>query len=145
MNMALDEAKKAYEKDEVPVGAVIVCDNEVLAKAHNAREGNHDPTAHAEIIAIVQAAKKRGDWRFEGCEIYVSKEPCPMCAGAIQQARFDRLIFGCKDEKAGYAGSLYNVLDDERLPHQVDVISGVKAEISRKLLRDFFREKRANS
>lgn len=145
MKIALAEAEKAYEKDEVPVGAVIVCNGKILARTHNLRERDHDPTAHAEILAIKKASAKKDNWRFENCDIYVTKEPCPMCAGAIQQARFKRVIYGCKDNKAGYAGSLHNVLEDERLPHQVEVISGVMEEACRKLLRDFFKQKRANS
>jgi len=142
MHIALEEAEKAFEKDEVPVGAVIARQGKILAKAHNLRQSAHDPTAHAEILAIRKAAKKLGDWRLEGCEIYVTKEPCPMCAGAIQQARFAKLIYGCKDEKGGYAGSLYNVLSDKKLPHQVEVVSGVEQEACAKLLKDFFKKKR---
>ena len=142
MKIALSEAEKAFKKNEVPVGAVIVCKGQLLAKAHNQRESVHDPTAHAEIIAIQKAAKDRGNWRFDECEMYVSKEPCPMCAGAIQQARFDKLVFGCSDEKAGYAGSLYNILTDERLPHNVEVLSGIEAAKCKKLLQDFFKMRR---
>ena len=142
MKIALDEARKAFEKDEVPVGAVVVCGGEVLSMAHNLRESSNDPTAHAEILAIKEAVKKRDNWRFDGCDIYVTKEPCPMCAGAIQQARFDRLIFGCKDEKGGYAGSLHNTVSDERLPHRAEVVGGVEEEQCRKMLQDFFKGKR---
>jgi len=142
MKIALKEAQKASEKDEVPVGAAIVFRDKILAKAHNLRQSSHDPTAHAEVLAIRKAAKKLGDWRLEGCEIYVTKEPCPMCAGAIQQARFAKLIYGCKDEKGGYAGSLYNVLSDKKLPHQVEVISGLEQEACSKLLKDFFKDRR---
>lgn len=142
MRAALEEAQKAFDKDEVPIGAVVVCNGEVLSKTHNLRQSANDPTAHAEILAIKEAAWKRGDWRLNGCEIYATKEPCPMCAGAIQQARFDKLIYGCKDKKAGYAGSLYNVLDDKNLPHQVEVISGIDKDNCKTLLQEFFRKKR---
>lgn len=142
MNVAIEQAKQAFKKDEVPVGAVIVYRDKILAQACNERESSHDPTAHAEIIAIREVAEKRDNWRFEDCEIYVTKEPCPMCAGAIQQARFAKLIYGCKDEKAGYAGSLHNILQDQRLPHQVEVVSGVEEDKCRRLLQDFFRKKR---
>jgi len=142
MRTAIEEAQKANNKDEVPVGAVVVCDGEIISKAHNLRETSNDPTAHAEILAIKEAAGKRGDWRLDGCDIYVTKEPCPMCAGAIQQARINKLIFGCKDEKAGYAGSLHNTVTDERLPHRVEVVSGVEEEACKKLLQDFFKAKR---
>lgn len=142
MEMAIKEAKKAAEKDEVPVGAVVVCNGEILSQAHNLRQSSHDPTAHAEILAIKEAAKKRGDWRLSGCEIYVTKEPCPMCAGAIQQARFDKLIYGCKDEKGGYAGSLHNLPADNNLPHQVKIISGVENEKCKNILQVFFQARR---
>lgn len=144
IKIALEEAQKAFDKDEVPVGAIVVCEGKILAKAHNLRQSAHDPTAHAEILAIKEAAKKRGDWRLAGCEIYITKEPCPMCAGAIQQARFDRLIYGCKDKKAGYAGSLYNVLDDKKLSHQVEIIYGVEEDKCKRLLREFFKKKRVS-
>ncbi len=142
MKIALEQAQIAFDKDEVPVGAVIVCDGQVVSTAYNERETKHDPTAHAEIIAIRQAAKNRSNWRFDDCDIYVTKEPCPMCAGAIQQARFRRLIFGCKDAKAGYAGSVHNTPADEKLPHKVEIISGIEEEKCRKILQDFFKNKR---
>ena len=145
MKIALKEAQKALEKDEVPVGAVVVRDGEILSKAHNLRQSAHDPTAHAEVLTIRKAAKKLGDWRLEGCEIYVTKEPCPMCAGAIQQARFAKLIYGCKDEKGGYAGSLHNTVADKKLPHQVEVTSGIEQEACAKLLKDFFIKRRRSS
>lgn len=142
MQIAIEEAQKAANNEEVPVGAVVVYDGEIISKAHNQRETSNDPTAHAEIVAIKEAAGKRGDWRLDGCDIYVTKEPCPMCAGAIQQARINKLIYGCKDEKVGYAGSLHNTVTDERLPHRVEVLSGVEEEACKKLLQDFFKKKR---
>lgn len=142
MTFALREAEKAFEADEVPVGAVIVKDGEVLSSAHNLRESIHDPTAHAEMLAIKGAAERLGTWRLKGCTLYVTKEPCPMCAGAMVNARLERLVYGCRDEKGGAAESLYRLLSDERLNHQVEVVSGVLADESAGLLRRFFRKKR---
>jgi len=142
MNAAVEEAKKAAFIGEVPVGAVIVCDGNVIAKAHNQRENLADPTAHAEVLAIQQAAGKLSRWRLTGCTIYVTKEPCPMCAGAIYQARLDRLVYGVADEKAGAAGTLYNITDDERLNHRVEVENGICQEECKQLIQKFFAKKR---
>lgn len=142
MKIAIEEAKKAAFMGEVPVGAVIVSGGEIVAKAHNQRENLADPTAHAEILSIQQAAGVLRRWRLVGCEIYVTKEPCPMCAGAIYQARLERLIYGIADDKAGGAGTLYDIVRDQRLNHQVDVTAGVCEEECRKLLQNFFKKYR---
>ena len=142
MQEALEEAQKAFEEDEVPIGAVIVQNGEILARAHNLREKLNDPTAHAELIAIRLAADKLNSWRLLDTTIYVTVEPCPMCAGAIVLARVRRLVFGAVDLKAGAAGTLMNLLDDARLNHQVEITGGVLEEESRKLLRTFFLQKR---
>jgi len=142
MQQALAQAEAARALDEVPVGAVIVREGVLLAAAHNERERLHDPTAHAEMIAITQAAAALGSWRLDECTLYVTLEPCPMCAGAIQQARLKQLVYGADDPKAGAAGSLFNLLADERLNHQVEVVSGVLAEPCGQILSDFFANKR---
>lgn len=142
MKEALKEAKKAYDLDEVPVGAVVVKDGEIIGRGYNLRETEKDPTLHAEIVAIRQAADKIKSWRLTGCEIYVTIEPCPMCAGAIIQARIDRLIFGAQDIKAGCAGSLYNLLQDVRFNHRVEIIEGILEEECRSIIQSFFRSKR---
>ncbi len=127
---------------EVPIGAVVVSDGEIIARAHNQRENLADPTAHAEILAIQQAAGKLRQWRLLNCAIYVTKEPCPMCAGAIYQARLKRLVYGTADEKAGAAGTLLNLVEDSRLNHQVEVIRGILEYDCLRLLQSFFKEKR---
>jgi tRNA(adenine34) deaminase len=142
MQQALAQAEAARELDEVPVGAVIVREGTLLAAAHNERERLNDPTAHAEMIAITQAAAALGSWRLDQCTLYVTLEPCPMCAGAIQQARLKQLVYGAEDPKAGAVNSLYRLLDDERLNHQVEVVGGVLAEPCGKILTDFFVNKR---
>jgi len=142
MQQALVEAQKAYDMGEVPIGAVIVKDGEVIARGHNLRETEKDPTLHAEMVAIREAAKHLGGWRLTGCELYVTIEPCPMCAGAIIQARIQRVVFGALDPKAGCAGSLYNLLQDPRFNHRVEVISGVMEEGCRRIMQEFFRERR---
>ena len=142
MRMALAAARDAGAADEVPVGAVIVFDQRVIASAGNQREALADPTAHAEMIAITQAAAARGDWRLEGCTLYVTLEPCPMCAGAIVQARIPRVVYGADDPKAGAARTLFNILDDQRLNHRAEVAGGVLATECGGLLADFFRQKR---
>ncbi|MBE0447241.1 MAG: nucleoside deaminase [Actinobacteria bacterium] len=142
MRIAIGEAKKAAEAGEVPVGAVIVCDDTVVAKARNEREERATATAHAEILAIEGASKKLGRWRLSDCTIYVTKEPCPMCAGAIFQARMARLVFGPSDQKGGSAGTLYNIVQDKRLNWWVEVERGVLQEENIKLLQDFFRKRR---
>ncbi|TWT47291.1 tRNA adenosine(34) deaminase TadA [Botrimarina hoheduenensis] len=142
MQRALDEARAAAAEGEAPVGAVIVSRGEIIAAAHNLRETLRDPTAHAEMIAITQAAESLGAWRLEGCTLYVTLEPCPMCAGAIVQARVPRVVYGAIDPKAGAAQSLYQLLTDERLNHRVDVTAGVLAEPCGEILREFFRARR---
>ena len=142
MRRALEEARTAAEEGEVPVGAVIVCAGEVVASAHNQREQLCDPTSHAEMIAITQAAAALGDWRLEGCTLYVTLEPCPMCAGAIVQARIERVVYGAADPKAGACESLYTLTNDPRLNHRAQVVGGVLEEECRAILQDFFRQRR---
>ena len=142
MQQALRQAIQAYEKDEVPVGAVIVHDHKIIARAHNQVELLKDATAHAEILAITQAASFIGDWRLNECDLYVTKEPCPMCAGASVNARVRRVIFGCGDPSGGGAGGLLNILQIPTLNHQCEISSGVRAEECRQLLKHFFHEKR---
>jgi tRNA(adenine34) deaminase len=142
MSAALDQARRAMSADEVPVGAVIVHDGRIIAAAHNQRETLHDPTAHAEMIAITQAASALGDWRLEGCTLYVTLEPCAMCAGAILQARIPLVVFGATDPKAGAVQTLYQLLGDQRLNHQADVIGGILAEPCGEILTQFFQQQR---
>ena len=142
MNKALLLAKQAGEEGEVPVGAIIVKNNTDLAAAYNLREQTGNPIAHAEMLAIQQASKKVGNWRLTDTILYVTLEPCPMCAGAIVQARIPRIVYATADPKAGAAGTLYNILQDERLNHQVDVVSGVCAEESSAVLKSFFKDRR---
>jgi tRNA(adenine34) deaminase len=142
MTIALEEARRASSWGDVPIGAVVTKDDQVLARAGNAREREQDPTAHAEILALRAAAKGLSTWRLEGCTLYVTLEPCAMCAGALVLARVDRLVFGAKDDKAGFAGSLGDLVRDPRLNHAVEVESGVLAEESGAILREFFRERR---
>lgn len=142
MMLALAEAEAAAAADEVPVGAVVVCDGVVLAAAHNQREQLRDPTAHAEMIAITQAAAALGSWRLEGCTLCVTLEPCPMCAGAILQARIPQVLYGAADPKAGAVESLYQLLDDSRLNHRAEVIGGVLSDRCGELLTEFFAGKR---
>ncbi|MBO2518266.1 MAG: nucleoside deaminase [Firmicutes bacterium] len=145
MGLALAEAKKAWALGEVPIGAVVVRDGEVLARAHNLRETWGDPTAHAELIAIREAARRVGGWRLTGATVYATIEPCPMCAGALLLARVDRLVYGAPDPKGGAVDSLVRLLDDPRFNHQVRVTSGVRAEEGADLLRRFFRQLREGS
>jgi len=142
MTEALRLAARALEDDEVPVGAVIVCNGRIIARAHNQRELLGDPTAHAEMIAITQAAEHVGNWRLEGCTLYVTLEPCAMCAGAIVLARLPRLVFGARDPKAGAVGSLYDIPRDARLNHTVEVTAGVLEAECGGILTEFFRRKR---
>ena len=142
MRLALEEARSAAAGGDVPVGAVIVRGDEILAKAGNAREREQDPTAHAEILALRRAALATGSWHLEGCAMVVTLEPCAMCAGAIVLARLDRLVFGASDPKAGFAGSLGDLVRDGRLNHEVDVTVGVLAEECGEILRAFFAERR---
>jgi len=143
LRQALAEARRALEAGEVPVGAVVVFEDKVIGRGHNQREGLHDPTAHAEILAITAAANHLEDWRLAGCTLYVTKEPCAMCAGALVNARAERLVFGAWDEQAGSAGSLYQLCRDPRFNHQVEVTGGVLEEECRTLLQEFFQRKRA--
>ena len=143
MEMALEEAQLAADADEVPVGAVIVSlDKGVIARAHNQREQLLDPTAHAEMIAIREAAKAVGGWRLVGATLYVTQEPCPMCAGAIVNARVEKVVFGCDNPKAGAVRTLYRMLEDSRLNHRVHVEGGVLANECGGLLTEFFRKLR---
>ena len=142
MQLALEQAEAAAEAEEAPIGAVIVCDGRVIAAARNEREALRDPTAHAEMIAITQAAAALGSWRLEGCTLYVTLEPCPMCAGAIVQARVPRVVYGAVDPKAGAVRSLYRLLEDPRLNHRCEVVEGVLAEPCGRILSEFFQRKR---
>lgn len=142
MQMALGEAQAAAAEGEVPVGALIVCRDQVIAAAHNQRETLRDPTAHAEMIAITQAAESLGAWRLEGCTLYVTLEPCPMCAGAIVQARLPRVVYGASDPKAGAVESLYTLLGDDRLNHRSQTQGGVMADRCGDILTEFFRARR---
>ena len=142
MRLALEEARAAAAGGDVPVGAVIVRGDEILARQGNAREREQDPTAHAEILALRQASSAIGSWHLEGCAMVVTLEPCAMCAGAIVLARLDRLVFGASDPKAGFAGSLGDLVRDGRLNHEVDVTVGVLAEECGEMLRSFFAERR---
>ncbi|MBP88232.1 MAG: tRNA-specific adenosine deaminase [Planctomycetaceae bacterium] len=142
MRMALMQAEEARQQNEVPVGAVIVHGERVVAAAYNQREQLHDPTAHAEMIAITQAAEALGDWRLEGCRLYVTLEPCPMCAGAILQARIPCVVYGATDPKAGAVNTLFHLLDDNRLNHKAEVIPGILAETCGQILTSFFADQR---
>ncbi|MCE9604555.1 MAG: tRNA adenosine(34) deaminase TadA [Planctomycetia bacterium] len=142
MRMALREAERAYAEDEVPVGAVIVHGEDVIASAHNQREQLNDPTAHAEMIAITQAAQSLGSWRLDGCLLYVTLEPCPMCAGAIVQARMPWVVYGAADPKAGAVDSLFQLLRDPRLNHRCLTASDVLGRECGEILSRFFQEKR---
>jgi tRNA(adenine34) deaminase len=143
VEMALEEAAAAATEDEVPVGCVIVSfERGVIARAHNQRERLLDPTAHAEMIAITQAAQALRSWRLEGCALYVTLEPCPMCAGAIVQARLPLVVYGCTDPKAGACDTLYQITNDPRLNHRARVLGGVLADRCAAVLSDFFTGKR---
>ncbi|MEW2396629.1 tRNA adenosine(34) deaminase TadA [Streptomyces sp. NPDC046862] len=141
MRLALDEAERATAGGDVPVGAVVLAPDgtTVLATGHNEREATGDPTAHAEVLAIRRAAARLGEWRLTGCTLVVTLEPCTMCAGALVQSRVDRVVYGARDEKAGAAGSLWDVVRDRRLNHRPEVIEGVLAAECAQLLTDFFR------
>jgi tRNA(adenine34) deaminase len=143
MEMALEEAQLAADEDEVPVGAVIIsADQGIIARAHNQREQLHDPTAHAEMIAITQAANGVRSWRLDRCLLYVTLEPCPMCAGAVVQARIPLVVYGCTDPKAGACETLYRITSDPRLNHRAQVIGGVLAERCAAILSTFFAGRR---
>ena len=142
MRAALNEAKKAYKKEEVPVGVVIVKEGKIIAKAHNLKESKKDTTCDAEILAIKKASKKLNSWRLENCEMYVTLEPCPMCAGALIQARIKKVYIGTMDYKTGACGSVFNLLEDYTFNHKVECESGILKEECEKILQDFFKELR---
>ncbi len=142
MRLALEQAEAALEHQDVPVGAVVVRDGEVIASARNERELRNDPTAHAEVLALRAASENLGSWRLSGTTMYVTLEPCPMCAGALVLARVDRLVYGVQDERAGAAYSLYNIVQDPRLNHTVQVTPDVLPEPSLQLLQSFFQTRR---
>ncbi|MCL5985469.1 MAG: tRNA adenosine(34) deaminase TadA [Actinobacteria bacterium] len=142
MALALAEARIAFEIGEVPVGCVIVLGDRIIARAHNLREKKKDPTAHAEILAIRKAARRMGGWRLLNTVMYVTVEPCAMCAGAIYQARVDRLVYGVEDPKAGAIRSLFNILDNKKINHRVEISSGVLQNECSKVLSDFFKNRR---
>ena len=143
MRLALDEARSSIASGDVPVGAVIARGDEVLAAEGNARERLGDPTAHAEMLAITQAEQAVGDWRLNDCTLYITKEPCPMCAGAIVHVRFERVVFGAFDARAGAAGSALNLLQFPSLNHRCLITSGVRSDECAELLRAFFQQQRA--
>lgn len=142
MRLALDEAAAAADEGEVPIGAVVVCDGEVVSRAHNRRERDADPAAHAEFLAMEEAARALGRWRLSGCIVYVTLEPCLMCAGLMVNARIDRCVYGAPDPKGGALGTLFDVSHDERLNHSFEVTSGVLADEAAEQLRAFFRARR---
>lgn len=144
MKLALKEAQKAYDKKEIPVGAVIVKDGKVIARAHNLKEIKNDTTKHAEMLAIQKASKKLGCWRLEDCEMYVTLEPCSMCAGALIQSRIKKVYVGTMDYKTGACGSVLNLLKDFKFNHNVKVETGILAEDCEKILKDFFKELRSD-
>ena len=145
MDLALELATEAAAKGEVPVGAVAAIDDRVIATAHNEREGSRDPTAHAEVLAVRRAAEALGRWRLSDVTLYVTLEPCPMCAGALVAARVARVVFGAADPKAGAVRTLYAITDDERLNHRVQVVDGVRATECAALLRSFFVQRRRSA
>ena len=142
MQQAIDQGFIAEENGDVPIGAVVVFEGRVIGKGYNQREQLNDPTAHAEMIALTAAAEFIGNWRLGGCTMYVTLEPCCMCAGALVLARIERLVYGCDDPKAGACSSLYNIVQDERLNHRVEITSGVLEEKCREQLQEFFRGRR---
>lgn len=145
MKIALDEARRAFDADEVPVGAVVVSEGIILARAYNSPITNNDPSGHAEMMALRKAADAVGNYRLNGASLYVTLEPCVMCAGAIIQSRLSRLIFGARDPKSGAVVSLYNILKDERLNHQVEITEGILSDECGEILSRFFRQKRVTS
>ncbi len=144
MQKAIEEAEKALAIDEVPVGAVVVLENKIIGRGYNLKEKGADPTLHAEITALKEAAAYISDWRLSECQLYVTLEPCSMCAGAMLQARIKRLIFGASDKKAEACGSLYNLVQDERFNHQIEIKEGVLADRCGQLLKDFFKKLRSS-
>ena len=145
MKIAIEEAQKACALDEVPIGAIAVVNDQILNTAHNLREATNNPLGHAELLLLEKLSRQSEDWRLDHATIYVTCEPCIMCIGAMLQARIPRVVFGCFDPKAGACGSLYNLAEDKRLNHQIEVTSGVLADECGKLLTDFFRKLRKNS
>ena len=143
MRLALAEARRAFDEGEVPIGAVVVHQERLIAAAHNQREALRDPTAHAEMVAITQAAEALGSWRLLDCTLYVTLEPCPMCAGATVQARMPTVVYGTRDPKAGACHTLYQITTDARLNHQAAVIGGVLADECRAILQEFFLQQRS--
>jgi tRNA(adenine34) deaminase len=143
MQEAIELARRALESEDVPIGALVVYRGRVIGRGSNQREKLQDPTAHAEMLALTAAAEHIGHWRLEDCTLYVTLEPCPMCAGALVQARVSRLVYGAADAKAGACGSLYEITRDARLNHQVETVAGVMAEPCVELLQEFFRRRRA--
>ncbi|NMA94622.1 MAG: nucleoside deaminase [Clostridiales bacterium] len=142
MREALIEAQKAYSIGEVPIGSVVVYNDKIIGRGHNLRETRKDPTLHAEIMAIQMASRALGGWRLIDCDIYVTVEPCPMCAGAMVQGRLRRLIFGASDPKSGCAGSIYNLVDDNRFNHRLEIVSGIMESECRDLMKSFFKARR---
>lgn len=142
MRLAIAEAKRAGEMDEVPIGAVAVVDGEAVCAAHNVREKTQNPLGHAELLLLEKLTKIHDDWRLENVTIYVTCEPCIMCMGAMLQARIPKIVFGCYDPKAGACGSLYDLSSDNRLNHQIEVVSGILADECAQLLKDFFKKLR---
>lgn len=145
MELALEEAREAARKGDVPVGAVVLWDGEVLSRAHNRREEWGDPLAHAECLALREAARRVGRWRLDRAVLVVTLEPCPMCMGAVLQARVPLVAYGAADPRAGAAGSLYDLSDDPRLNHRVRVVRGIREAEAARLLREFFRERRGGA
>lgn len=143
MQLALEQAARAAALGEIPVGAVLVCDGEVVALAHNTRETEHDPLGHAELTALREGARKLGRWRLSGCTLYVTLEPCPMCAPALVQARVDRIVYGAMDPKLGAAGTVFNLVDRPEFNHRPEVIAGVCEEEAQRALKQFFERRRA--
>ncbi len=139
MDLALEQAQIAYNSNEVPIGCIIVYNNEVIGKGCNLRVTKGNVLAHAEIIAINEACNFMGDWRLEDCTLFVTVEPCPMCAGAILQARVKEVVFGTRNPKAGCVGSVYNLLQDGRFNHQVEITEGVRQEACARIMKDFFK------
>lgn len=142
MQEALKEAKKAYKKNEVPVGAVVVYNNKIIAKAHNLNITTNDPTAHAEILALRKASKILRNYRLPDCEMYTTLEPCPMCAGAMVYARIKRLVYATEDPKSGCCKSVLNIVNNKKLNHRIEVVSGVCKKEAEKLLKTFFKKLR---
>ena len=144
MTIALEEARRAMDHGEVPVGAVVVYEEEVIARAHNLREGLQDPAAHAEMLALREAARKLHRWRLTGATIYSTLEPCAMCAGALVLSRIDRLVYGCDDPKAGACGSVFDIVREPRLNHRMEVLGGVMGEKCGSVLKEFFENRRSS-